>query len=141
MEAGFVELSGPRRSLGIKGNTTDNNNCVLRKLDKDTAETAPSDPHQSRRDPPTQLSRNVGGQDLPARLCGRLELFVVFNWIVACLSTDCTYLHFALRSSRTYTYLVANAERTVMPQNIVTRTVSFVLRDIFYVMAFKTDLT
>jgi hypothetical protein len=44
MEAGFVQLSRARGSLGIKSDTTDNNNCFLRELDEDTAETAPSVP-------------------------------------------------------------------------------------------------
>lgn len=84
MEAGFVELSGARRRLGIKSYTANNNNFSLRELDKDTAKTAKSDPHQSKwRDPPVQLSRNVGGRDLPARLCDRLELFMALNCLVA----------------------------------------------------------
>ena len=66
------------------GYTTNYYNFSLRKLDKDTAETAQSDPHQSKwRGSPVQLSRNVGGQDLPARLCARLELFAALKWLVA----------------------------------------------------------
>jgi hypothetical protein len=88
MEASFIELCGAR-CLRIKGYTTNYNNFSLRELDKDTAEIAQSDPHQSKwRDPPVQLSRNVGGQDLPVRLCDRLELFMALNWLVAPLSTD-----------------------------------------------------
>jgi hypothetical protein len=66
------------------GYTTNYNNFSLKGFDKGTVETAQSDPHQSKwRDLPVQLSRSVGEQDLPARLCDRLELFVALNWLVA----------------------------------------------------------
>ena len=105
---------------------------------------AQSDPHQSKwRDPPVQLSRNVGGQDLPARLCDRLELFKALNWLAASLSIDWTYPHFALRSSRTYIYLITTIENWYSQKqtNTVTRTVSFIQRGIFHVVAFKYDPT
>lgn len=91
MEASFVELSGARRRLGIKGYTANYNNFSLRGLDKDTVETAQSDPHQLKwRDLPVQLSRSVGGRDLPVHLCDRLELFMALNRLVA--STHRLYL-------------------------------------------------
>jgi hypothetical protein len=62
MEAGFVELSRARRSLGIKSNTTDDNNCFLIRFDKILRKQHQVYPHQSRqRGPPDQIGRNVGG--------------------------------------------------------------------------------
>lgn len=112
MKASFVELSRARRCLGVDSNATDNNNFFLRELDEDIAVSAISNSHQLRhRGLPDQLGCNVGGQDLLAHLCARLELCVASERLVAHLATDCTYLRFALRFSQTYIYLITITER------------------------------
>jgi len=106
VKAGLVELSRSRRRLSVESNTTHNDNCFLGELSQDTLEAAPSNSHQWRQtDPPDQLSHNVGGQDLLAHLCARLELFSTSNRPISHFIIDCTHPRFALRSSRTYIYL------------------------------------